>query len=101
MMCICGSHSPSLSLLSTSPSFSAAPPLQVAGSAVKKATETLVKAAQQASANVEQEAPFMPKLKGSVMASFREELEKKEQIAKMERELEAAKSQLYKIRSHR
>ena len=60
-----------------------------------------MKAAQQASANVEEEGPQMPKLKGSVMASFRKELEKKEQIAKMERDLEAAKSQLYKIRSHR
>ena len=32
---------------------------QMAGAAVKKATETLVKAAQQASANVDEEESFM------------------------------------------
>ncbi len=33
--------------------------LQMAGAQVKKATETLVKAAQQASANVQEDEPFM------------------------------------------
>jgi len=75
--------------------------LQMAGAAVKKATETLVKAAQQASVDVEESKPFGPKVKGSVMKGFREELEAQEEIAKKMRELEKAKEQLYKIRRER
>ena len=50
--------------------------IQMAGAAVKKATETLVKAAQQASVDVEESKPFGPKVKGSVMKGFREELQR-------------------------
>lgn len=75
--------------------------IQMAGAAVKKATETLVKAAQQASVDVEESKPFGPKVKGSVMTDFRKELEAQEEIAKKMRELEKAKEQLYKIRRER
>ena len=69
---------------------------------MKKATETLVKAAQQASLNVTEDEPFMkPKVKGKVMADFRRELEMQEQIARKARELERAKEQLTKIRRER
>ena len=69
---------------------------------MKKATETLVKAAQQASANMAEDEPFMkPKVKGKVMANFRMELEAQEEIAKKIRELEMAKAQLNKIRHER
>lgn len=74
----------------------------MAGAAVKKATETLVKAAQQASANVTEDEPFMkPKVKGKVMEGFRKELEMQEEIARKMKELERAKEQLTKIRRER
>ena len=69
---------------------------------MKKATETLVNAAKQASANVIEDEPFMkPKVKGKVMAGFRKELEMQEEITKKMRELERAKEQLTKIRRER
>ena len=61
-----------------------------------------MKAAQQASLNVEEEEPFMkPKVKGKVMAGFRQELEVQEEIARKMRELEKAKEQLTRIRRER
>lgn len=70
---------------------------QMAGAAVKKATETLVNAAQQAALHEEQN--FMDvKVKGKVMAGFRKELEMQEAIAKKTRELEQAKAALTRIR---
>ena len=75
---------------------------QMAGAAVKKATETLVKAAQQASLNEQEEEPFMkPKVKGKVMADFRQELEAQEEIARKQRELQRAMEQLNRIRRER
>ena len=69
---------------------------------MKKATETLVKAAQQASANVAEDESFMkPKVKGKVMEGFRKELEVQEAITKKMRELDQAKAQLTKIRRER
>ncbi len=45
---------------------------------------------------------FLPlQVKGGVMASFREQLETQEVIAKKQKELERAKEQLYKIRRSR
>ena len=74
----------------------------MAGAAVKKATETLVKAAQQASLNEQEEEPFMkPKVKGKVMADFRQELEAQEEIARKQRELQRAMEQLNRIRRER
>ena len=74
----------------------------MAGAAVKKATETLVKAAQQSSEHALEEETFMgPKVKGKVMSLFRKELEAQENLVKMQRELERAKEQLYKIRRDR
>lgn len=72
----------------------------MAGAAVKKATETLVNAAQQAA--LQEEEQFMGvHVKGKVMAGFREELEMQEAIAKKQRELELAKAQLTRIRRER
>ena len=72
----------------------------MAGAAVKKATETLVNAAQQAA--LQEEEQFMGvQVKGKVMAGFREELEMQEAIAKKQRELEQAKAQLTRIRRER
>ena len=95
----------------------------MAGAAVKKATETLVKAAQQASVQVEDEAGglgpavsllcmlltkmklmsflFLTQVKGGVMKDWRKELETQERIVRMQRELEKAKEDLYKIRKER
>ena len=74
----------------------------MAGAAVKKATETLVKAAQQASLNVEEEESFMkPKVHGKVLTGFRQELEIQEEIARRQRELNKAMGQLSKIRRER
>jgi talin len=75
--------------------------LQIAGSAVKKATETLVQAAQQASVSVKETDSFGPRVKGKVMDRFRQELEVQEEIARKQRELERAKEQLTKIRRER
>ena len=73
----------------------------MAGAAVKKATETLVQAAQQASARVKETDSFGPKVKGKVLDKFRQELEMQEEIARKQRELEQAKEQLTKIRRAR
>ena len=74
----------------------------MAGAAVRKATETLVSAAQQASQRVDEEEQFMkPKVSGKVMTGFRQELEIQEEIARRQRELEKAKEQLFKIRRER
>ena len=72
--------------------------LQMAGTAVRKATETLVEAARRTTVDVEEGKPFGPKVKGGVMADFRRELEIQEEIEKKRKELEMAKEQLYKIR---
>ena len=40
-------------------------------------------------------------MKPGVMSKFREELEAQEKLVKMQRELEKAKEQLYKIRKER
>ena len=75
---------------------------QMAGAAVKKATETLVKAAQQASLNVEEEESFMkPKVTGKVLTGFRQELEIQEEIVRKQRELDKAMGQLSRIRRER
>ena len=72
---------------------------QMAGAAVKKATETLVKAAQQASLNVEEEEYFMKtKVTGKVLTGFRQELEIQEEIVRKQRELVKAMGQLSRIR---
>eukprot|EP00731_Ephydatia_muelleri_P016952 Em0010g50a len=79
--------------------------LQMAGQAVKKATETLVAAAQQAAVEGGRAdgasggaASIQVNLGGKVMNRFRQELEIAEQIAAKERELEQARLQLTKIR---
>ena len=78
------------------------PPLQMAGAAVKKATETLVKSAQQAIVNVQDDEPIMKtRVKGKVMEGFRQELELKEEIARRQRELQKAEEKLTKIRRER
>ena len=68
---------------------------------MKKATETLVQAAQQASVSVKEPDSFGPRVKGKVMDRFRQELEMQEEIARKQRELERAKEQLTKIRRER
>ena len=69
---------------------------------MRKATETLVKAAQQASANVTEEESLMkPKMTGNVMKGFRMELEVQEEIARKKKELEKFQEQLAKIRRER
>ena len=77
-------------------------PSQMAGQSVKKATETLVNAAQQASVEAGRDASggasIHVNIGGKVMNKFREELEIAEKIAQKERELEQARQQLTKIR---
>ena len=75
--------------------------LQMAGQSVKKATETLVAAAQQAQSEETlggRGDGAAPHIGGNVMKRFREELEIAEKIAAKERELEQARSQLTRIR---
>ena len=73
----------------------------MAGQSVKKATETLVAAAQQAQSEETlggRGDGAAPHIGGNVMKRFREELEIAEKIAAKERELEQARSQLTRIR---
>ena len=75
---------------------------QVAGSAVKKATETLVKAARNASQNVTFD-PNAPNMGGSqprgAVAIMKKTIDAQEEISKKERELEEAKRRLKAIRT--
>ena len=74
---------------------------QVAGSAVKKATETLVKAARNASQNVSFD-PNASNVGGSqprgAVAMMKRTIDAQEEISKKERELEEAKRRLKAIR---
>ena len=75
--------------------------LQMAGTAVRKATEALVEAARRTTVDVEEGKRFGPKVKGGVTADFRSELEIQEEIEKKRKMLEMAKEQLYKIRQEK
>ena len=69
---------------------------------MKKATETLVSAAQQASQRVDEEEQFKGvKVTGKVMTGFRQELEIQEEIARRQRELDKAMVSLAELRRKR
>lgn len=69
--------------------------LQAAGNAVKRATDNLVKAAQQA---IEHEEEFTVVVKNRLVGGMAQEIDAREQVLKVERELAEARAKLLAIR---
>merc|ERR1719422_1151509 len=72
--------------------------LQLAGNAVKRATEALVRAAQQAKQQDEEASLTIDKRK---VGGIAQELQAQEEILRKEKELEAARNRLMNIRKER
>lgn len=72
--------------------------LQAAGNAVKRATDNLVRAAQQA---IEHEEEFTVVLKNRLVGGMAQEIDAREQVLRVERELAEARAKLAVIRRNK